>query len=106
MIQLLFWGENATTELGLLAGWVPLGSSRSCRRDLDPRRGSRDTAMPAPPPATMGLQFSALVASLSLWGASDSAMGSMWQEVGTVTHGWLAPSPLEGGIVAEAPEGA
>lgn len=45
-------------------------------------------AGPAPStPATIGLQLSGLVASLSLWGAGDSAKGSMWQEVGTVSHG-------------------
>lgn len=35
---------------------------------------------------TLRLQLSGSVASLSLWGAGDSATGSMWQEVGTVTH--------------------
>lgn len=37
-------------------------------------------------PATLRLQLSGSAASLSLWGAGDSATGSMWQEVGTVTH--------------------
>lgn len=51
---------------------------------------------PTHTPATIKLQLSGLVASLSLWGAGDSATASMWQEVGTVTHGWLCPVPPGG----------
>lgn len=56
-----------------------------------PGEGSRH-----PCSATNRLQLSGLVASLSLWGASDSATGSMWQEVGAVTHAWLRTPPPGG----------
>lgn len=51
------------------------------------QRRHHSASPPHPTPATIGLQLSSLAASLSLWGAGESAMGSMWQEVGTMTHG-------------------
>lgn len=98
MIQLLLPGVggcgNTSRELVLPAAvgatWRTPGSAGGTSAV---GQGSSVTTVPAPPartaPATIGLQLSGLVASLPLWGASDSAMASMWQEVGTVTHGWL-----------------
>ena len=61
-------------------------------------QGSSGTTVPAPPHHSCHHRAPAFrpVASLSLWGAGDSAMASMWQEVGTVTHGWLCPLPPGG----------
>jgi hypothetical protein len=66
-------GGSPVEVLGPAEGTVALGEAQW-------------PTLPAFPPATIGLQLSGLVASLSLWGASDSTMGSMWQEVGTVSH--------------------
>lgn len=48
--------------------------------------GEQGTYGPLSAHTTLRLQLSGSVASLSLWGTGDSATGSMWQEVGTVTH--------------------
>lgn len=70
-------------------GLLPPGGLSVLTTHLTPWPRSAST----PTPATVGLQLSGLVASLSLWGAGDSAEGSMWQEVGTVTHGVAVHPP-------------
>lgn len=64
----------------------PLGAPGPTRNMVALGRGARHTTGPASPHATPSLQSSSSMASLSLWGAGDSATGSMWQEVGTVSH--------------------
>lgn len=69
--------------------------------------GGRGPAVPAPLlshyQAPSGSCVLALWPVFPFWGASDSATGSMWQEVGTVTHGVALYSLLEAGTAAEAP---
>lgn len=97
--------EGLVTRAG--CGGSPAQRQSCCWEGPGPGRGAGHHSA-RPPCYCRHTQPSSLVVRLSLWGAGDSATGSMWQEVGTMTHKVAGHPPSQGlgEQLRSRPEGA